>query len=331
MEISFLDVLISCVALLLLAVPGFILVKVKMLNASAEKAFSNFVLYVSQTFMMFMCFQGKYYTPSIGINMLIVAGLTFIPYFVFAFILKFVKLKNEEKTRIFRYSSIFGNVGFMGIPFIKMLFANSPLLGDILIYVAVAITVFNLLNWTLGVYIISGDKKEMSIKKVALNPVIICIVISCVLFVTVQKPIVDLAPAGTALDGFLEKLISVFNYLSETVTPLSMTVIGMKLANVKLKQVFLDKDAYMPSVVKLVILPIFVATLVAFLPIGVELKYAIFLTASMPSATSTALYAIKYNVATEYAPVIVLLSTILSIVTIPLIFILFTGVFGVVI
>ncbi len=331
MEIGFLEVLISCVAMLLLAIPGFILVKVKMLNSNAEKAFSNFVLYVSQSFMMFMCFQGKYYTPSIGKNMLIVAGLTAIPYFVFALILKFVNLKSQEKSRIFRYSSIFGNVGFMGIPFIKMLFANSPQLGDILIYVAVAITVFNILNWTLGVYIVSGDKKEISIKKVVLNPVIISIVLGCLVFVALQKPIVDLAPSDSVLDGFLEKLISVFNYLSDTVTPLSMAVIGMKLANVKLKQVFLDKDAYMPSIVKLVILPIFVAILLAYLPIAVEIKYAIFLTASMPSATSAALFAIKFNVETEYASVVVLLSTILSIVTIPLTFLMFTGVFGVVI
>ena len=67
MEISFLDVLISCVALLILAIPGYILVKTKMLSENAEKAFSTYVLYVAQTFMMFMCFQEYSYSSEISI------------------------------------------------------------------------------------------------------------------------------------------------------------------------------------------------------------------------------------------------------------------------
>lgn len=331
MGISFLDVLISCISLLLLAIPGFILVKTKMLGESAEKAFSTYVLYVAQTFMMFMCFQGGTFSLEIGLNMLIVAILSFIPYLVFAVLLRFVKLKDEQKTHIFRYATIFGNVGFMGIPFLKMLFTGTPYLTEILLYASVSIMVFNLLNWTLGVYLISGDKKEISFKKVVLNPVIIAIISGLLCFIIIGKPIVDIAPSGTVLDGILEKLITTINYIGDTVTPISMTVIGMKLAKINLKQIFLDKQAYVVCFLKLIILPLFVELLVAFLPITVGMKYAIFLTLAMPTATSSTLYGIKYNVAPEFASVVVLLSTLLSAIAIPLTFLVFTGVFGVVI
>ena len=331
MGISFLDVLISCVALLILAIPGYILVKTKMLGDNAEKAFSTYVLYVAQTFMMFMCFQEYSYTPEIGKNMLIVGGLSFIPYVVFALVLSFIKLKDENKTRIFRYGTIFSNVGFMGIPFLKMLFTGTPYLGEILIYASVSIMVFNILNWTLGVYLITGNKKEISLKKVALNPVIIAIVSGLLFFVILKKPIADLAQQGTTLDGILEKLMKTFTYLSETVTPLSMTVIGMKLAKMDLKQILLDKDAYIVCALKLVVLPIFVALVIAFLPISVGMKYALFLTLAMPTATSSTLFGIKYNVAPEFASVVVLLSTLLSAVAIPLTFLLFSSGLGVVI
>jgi predicted permease len=302
-----------------------------MLSENAEKAFSTYVLYVAQTFMMFMCFQEYSYSSEIGKNMLIVGLLSFVPYLVFALILSFIKLKDEYKTRIFRYGTIFGNVGFMGIPFLKMLFSDTPYLGEILIYASVSIMVFNILNWTLGVYLITGNKKEISLKKVALNPVIIAIVSGLLFFVILKKPIADLAQQGTTLDGILEKLMKTFTYLSETVTPLSMTVIGMKLAKMDLKQILLDKDAYIVFALKLVVLPIFVALVIAFLPISVGMKYALFLTLAMPTATSSTLFGIKYNVAPEFASVVVLLSTLLSAVAIPLTFLLFSSGLGVVI
>ena len=75
MQIDFLSVLITVLSLVALAVPGFILAKMKLLPEKASEACTTIVLYVSQTALVFMGFQGQPYDASIGKNMLIAFGL----------------------------------------------------------------------------------------------------------------------------------------------------------------------------------------------------------------------------------------------------------------
>jgi predicted permease len=69
--------------------------------------------------------------------------------------------------------------------------------------------------------------------------------------------------------------------------------------------------------------------LVAFLPISPIIKYTVFFLMSMPSATSTTLFAVKFKGDAENGAVMVLLSSILCVATIPLMFLIFSGLFGV--
>ena len=85
----------------------------------------------------------------------------------------------------------------MGLPFLQSLFTDASLQAELVIYCAVILAVFNILNWTFGVYIITGDKKEISLKKVLLNPVIISVVLSLAVFFIMQKPLVEMAAVGT--------------------------------------------------------------------------------------------------------------------------------------
>ncbi len=323
MQISFIDVLITVASLVVLAVPGFILVKAKMLPEKAAETVSTIVLYVCQTAMVFLGFQNYEFNPSIGLNMLYVFGLTLVVHFAMIVIVScFVKGKEEAKIKAVRYGSVFGNCGYMGFPLLAMLFGNTSQFGEIMIYAAVVITVWNLLNWTVGVYMITGDKKQISFKKIIFNPVIIAVVLGFLVFVISKKPIVDWAAQGSTLDAVLEKLISSVEFFSNAVTPLSMTVIGMRLANIKFKQLFTEKLAYLHCALKLVLMGIIAVLVVSFIPVSQAVKYTIFFTMAMPAATSTTLFTVKFGGDSEFASVCVLLSTILSIVTIPLMFLL---------
>ena len=330
MTIDFLNVLLTVLSLVMLAVPGFIMAKLKMFSENGSEVLSTVVLYCCQTFIVFMSFQSYEYSPTIGLNMLYMALLAFAVHFVMiAIVLIFVKGKEEAKAKCVRYGSVFGNCGYIGIPLIKMLFSDSPYLGEVLIYTAIVITVWNILNWTLGVYIITKDKKQIAPKKIIFNPVIIAVLLGLISFLTLQKPIADVATEGSFLDSLLEKLMMSFNYLGDAVTPLSMVVVGMRLANVNLKQLFLDKYAYLQCTLKLVVMSLVCILLVAFIPVSVTVKYALFFTMSMPAATSTALFAVKFKGDGDFGSICVLLSTILSILTIPLMFLLFSQGFGV--
>ncbi len=331
MELSFLDVLLSVISLFILILPTFILAKCKLVGENSAKALSTIVLYASSSALMFTCFQKYEYSARIGWNMLIIFGLTVFIHLAMILLIKFcLKISNQEKLKVLRYATTFGNCGFMGIPFIQTLFYGTSVLGEMLIYAAVINAAFNLISWTLGVYLISGDAKQMSVKKIALNPVIIATVLGFIAFITIKKPIVNLCEEGTTGYSILSKIMTSFDMLGSSVTPLSMMVLGIKLANINLKRLFTEGLAYLNSAFKLVIMGLVVIASVLFLPIDEEVKYAIFLLLCMPTATSATLFALKFDGDADFATVCVLQSTVLSIITIPLMFLLFKGLLGIV-
>ncbi len=341
MDLSFLDVLLTVASLVILAVPGYLLAKTKIFNKDADKALSGLVLYGCQPMLMFVGFQKTNFNSSIAINMLIVAGIALFVHLAMIGIM-FLAIRKKRavsegesfdnenaKRNCVRFASVFSNCGYMGVPFLTALFTGSGFEGEILIYGSIVIAIFNLLNWSLGVYMMTGDKKDMSIKKALLNPTIIGIFVGLILFFSVQVPLVNIAEQGSILDQILEKFMGACNFLANMVTPLSMIVIGVRLANVNFKKLFLDKWAYVSSGFKLIGMSLIALFSVAFLPIALTVKYAIFFLLSMPSATATVLFAVRFGGDGDSASVFVLLSTILSIITIPLMFLLFKIVVGI--
>ena len=329
--ISILDVFLTVVFLLLLAVPGFILAKTKMFPQSASETLSVIVLYGCQPILVITSFQGCAFNGDIAVNMLIVAGLALVAQlFMFAIVkLLFFKWEKDDKVKLVKYLSVFSNCGFMGLPFLQSLFSDGAMQAELIIYCAVVLAVFNVLNWTFGVYIITGDRKQISVKKILLNPVIIAVVISVVLFFTLQKPLVELATAGTAVHKTLVKLMNSLNFLSSSVTPLSMFVIGIRLANVDWKQLLTDKWAYILSGAKLVVMSFVTMFLVAYLPVASTIKYSVFFLLSMPSATSGAMMAVQFKKDSDFASVGVILSTVFSIITLPMLYLFMNTVLGV--
>ncbi len=331
MNIDFLSVLIVVLSLILLAVPGFLLVKGKLLSESASGALSNLVLYGCQPVLVFMSFQ-EYYSSEIALNILIVAGLGFLVHFIMfgLMALIFPNKKDEKRIRVVKYGSCFANCGFMGLPFLQMLFEKTPYQGEIIIYAATIVAVFNILNWTVGVFMMTKDKNEVSTKKILFNPVIIAVILGVIYFFVVKKPITDLVESGTSLHKALSKIMGSIDTIGDMVTPLSMTVIGMRLAKINIKQLFADKWAYVVCAFKLVVMSFITMLIVAFLPVSISIKYVLFFLLSMPSATSTALFAVKFGGDGDSASVYVLLTTTLCILTIPLMYLMFSGVFGIV-
>ncbi|MBQ9485340.1 MAG: AEC family transporter [Clostridia bacterium] len=330
MNVSFFDVLITVIFLILLALPGFIFAKLKMLPEKASEAFSVLVLYGCQPVLIITSFQSKEYIPEIGLNMLYVMLLAVAVHLTVFAVLKllFIKRSADDKIKIVKYAGAFSNCGFMGFPFLQSLFTGETL-AEVMLYGAVVVAVFNVLTWTFGVYIMTGDLNNVSVKKIALNPVIISVVIGFLLFVLVKKPIVSLAAEGTAAYSVLSKLMQSLNFIADMVTPLSMTVIGIKLANVGLKQLFFDGQAYLAAALKLLLMPALTMLITVFLPISAAIKYTLFFLLAMPSATSTAMFAVKFGKDGDFASVCVLLSTLLSVLTIPPLYLFMSGVLGV--
>ena len=327
---NFIDVLITVVFLLILMVPGYILVKCNMLSDNVQTGFSTMVLYVCQPALMLMAFQKKPYSPELAVNMLIVAGLSLVIHgaMIAFMMLAFRNKEKSAKINCLRFASVFGNCGYMGLPFLQSLFTGGYQ-AEVLIYGGVVIVIFNILTWSVGVFMMTGDKKQINIKNMLINPTVISLIIAVLMFFIIKKPLADLFFQGTFGDKVFEGLTKSINFLADMVTPLAMTVLGMKIAKVNIKQLFMDKWAYVNAFNKLIVMGFLTILIVAWLPVSNVVKYTLFFLLSMPSANNTVLFAVNFGGDAESGSVFVLLATILSILTIPLMFLVMNGLFAI--
>ena len=327
------DVLLSIIFLLLLMIPGFIMVKCKMLSESAEGILSKIVLYACQPALMVIAFQKVGFRTDIAINMLIVAGIAMAVHLICIglMMLVFRNKSKDKKINSLKFASVFGNCAFMGVPFLQSVFANADqaMIGEITIYAGAVLFVFNVLTWSIGVFMMTGDKKQINLKNAVFNPTIIALVIAILLFVIVKTPLSDIFIQNSVGDKIFEGLIKSLNFFSEMITPLAMTVLGMKIANIKMGKLFADKWGYVNAFNKLIVASVITILIVAFLPVSSLVKYALFFMLSMPSATSTVLFAVNFGGDSQSSSIYVLLSTILSAISIPLMFLVMNGLFGV--
>ena len=323
MDIKFVfEIFLSVATLLVLVLPCFILAKKSLIGKSAESALSVIVLYVCQPIMLVTSFQKTAFSYSILTNMLIVAALAFIVHgIMIAIVMLAFRENGDKKRRVLKFSAVFSNCGYMGIPFLQILYGGN---GEILVYAGVVIGVFNILAWTVGTYMITGDKNSVSIKKALLNPNIIGLILGLLLFVTLKKPMTELFADGSYGDAIFDKFFKSLVFFSDMVTPLSMSVIGIKLSQISLKALFGDKTAYLSSALKLIMMSVVTMLCVAFLPIEDTCKNVVFFTLSMPSATMAVLLAVNTDGDAASATANVIMSTMLSVVTIPLAYMLFS-------
>ena len=322
MDIDFLTVFIAVISLILLAVPGYILSKLKMLPDKTDEALSTIVLYVCQPILLFMSFQ-EYFKIEILHNILIIACLTIVIHLImFLIIYLCIRKKTDEaKSRTARFASLFTNCSYMGLPFLNIVFSNAENVGEIIIYAAIVIAIVNFFMWTLGVYMLSGNKKDISLKKVIFNPTIIAIIVGMLCFFIIKVPIINLVDNNTKWFFVLSKIVDSFKVVGNLVTPLALFVIGINLSKVNLRLIFLDKSAYIVCFFKLIVMSFISILIIAFLPVETIVKYVIFFLLSMPSATGTTMFAIKFGGDGNLAAVYVLLSTLLSSIIIPLLYV----------
>lgn len=321
MQIDFLTSLINVGLMAALCVPGFILRKRKMLPETAVAALVAVLIYVSQPVLTVSGFMEKDYDPSLLPNMAIVLLGSFVVHFaaylVARLVFKVMPAGDEEKDRANRVGTIcsfMGNVGFMGIPVVKALFPNNP---EMLIYVAIINVSFNVVSWTLGVYTITGDKSNVSIRRAFLNPPTVALVAALPLFFfKAYIPTAVFAPVQSCA-----------NYLAGMTLPLSMIILGIRLAEIPFKSLFTSPVAYVSTALKLVVVPLVSFAILypihAFFPQtdnGVIIS--IFIAMAMPSAALTLSFAEMFDGDRETAVKTSVITTALSVLTIPLLMLL---------
>ena len=286
------------IILFVLIAVGFICNKTKLIGKTTVKQLTDFVLYIVTPCVIINSFS-RPFEKELLTSLLITFGLSFLSFFINIFLANLlIRDKIESKKKVLKYGAVFSNAGFMAIPL------QQAILGDIgVFYGAVFIAVFNILNWTYGIMLMSGDKKYISLKKIFINPGIIGTAIGITLF---------LLPFN--LPSVIGKPIEYFAALN---TPLPMVIIGFHLADANLN--IKGFSTYFSIIFRLIISPLIILGLLVGLKVEKNIVLTLISATSAPFAASNTMFAEKFGGDTKLSAALVSITTLLSIITMPVI------------
>ena len=294
-----LTVLNQTITMFLLIIVGVICAKINMLSEKTCKQLSKLLLQIVNPAMIFIAYNKKFESALLEnlLFTLLFSAIAMIAAVVTAYI--FIRKKDGRETEIERFSVIYSNCGFMGIPLINAMYGY-----DGVFYLTAYLTAFNLCVWSHGVIMMSGKKDFKSVLKVFYSTTMIAIFLGLIRFVTqIELP---------------EVLTNAITHIANMNTPLAMIVSGGTIARSGFFKGLKKWRVYYCSVIKLVAIPLFVLAIVAFVPINPVVKAVVVMASAAPSASRGTLFALQYDKNADYASEIFAISTILSIATMPL-------------
>ena len=291
--------------LFLLLAFGYFLGKIKVIAAAGIEAFSKFIVKVALpaiiiSGMLIPSSTEKLHTAfnifilSIGTyGLAIVVAISFSKFFI----------RSAKDQGVYRFAIVFSNAGFMGYPVIQAMLGK-----EAVFYTAIYNITFNLLLYTLGITLLdtSLSKAAKFNFKQLINPGVGASIVGLFLFITGL-------PLPEVLTGSIE-------YVASLCTPLSMIAIGAMLSSLPISSMFSNKRVYLLSVFRLIILPLLTLVLLKYV-LRIDNTWLVavpVIIAGMPVASNAAMMAQEYDNNAKLASQLILISTLFSCITIPL-------------
>lgn len=242
----------------------------------------------------------------IGYTFFAAALLFFLLIFFSIFFARILK-KNDYEQRVFLLCFTFTNLGFIGIPVVGSMFGQGAL-----IHVAVFMLLYNVLFYTYGIFLFRNRNEKFSWK--SLRPMLNMGMLSCVIavllfFLPIKLPLV---------------LSSTITYLGNAATPLALIIIGVSIGTRKnILAVFQNKRLYLFAFFKMILIPIVFTLILKRLPIPEEVSQIGVILMAMPVGSMPLLMISQRNLDGTLCSDSIILTTLLSVVTIPLLVFLY--------
>ena len=318
---------------------GIILIRTKVLNRENMEVVSRLVIKLALPVMIFTNTVNGV-DKEMLFHSLSILGIAFFMY-ICLFGLSFLSGKmfhlQGDHQQLYSAMSAFGNIGFMGIPIVTSIFPERGML-----YISVFTMIDQLMLWTVGVRLTSkagdrvekvseiqsscgqvkADRKNVAVGRSAtdrtvdkrvsfdfkklINPVTVAIVLSLIFIL-----------AGIQLPKILN---TAFSKIGATATPLAMIYLGGVFACMDVRKYVCKLDYYGIVVIKMLIFPVIFYLIQGLLPISAEIRMTMTLTSAMPVMSSVVMMANAYGTDGDYAMGGILVTTVCSIVTLPLVY-----------
>lgn len=275
---------------------GMVLFKLKLVDEKGVGQLSNIALYVA--------------TPCVVVQALaipfdkeqLVTGLWVMAFFlvIFALSIAIGRFGCGKADRIGTFAVVFSNSGFVGIPLIQGILGQ-----EYVFFVTMTMVIGTITFWTYGVYLMSGDKGEVSVKKIVTNPNFIAVIIGVILFF-----------APVELPYVIKQTLAGMANLN---TGLGMIILGATLGASNIGLMVSDRRLYKATFLRLVAVPLVCIPVLMLMPVPFEVRMVMMIIAAAPAASATSMLALKYGGDYSYGTGLSIGTTIVSMLTMPLV------------
>lgn len=288
------------IVLFLLIGCGFVAVKTGVLKQEGKQTLSNLLLYLVVPAMIVHSYMMEF-SEEILHNLLAAFGMSILAILIgTAITLLLTARRKDRRMPIFRFACVFSNAAYMGFPLISALFGAEGLL-----YASAYVTVFNILLWTMGYGMVSGSSNPKEVARSLLHtPVLYAMVVGLAIYL-LQIPVPNL-------------IAQPIDLLSGMNTPLSMLITGMLIAAGDLKSIVCDQHIWKLAALRMVLIPAVCVAVFALLGFHGMSAQVVLLLECCPAAAITSVFAVQFGHEERFAAGSVVLTTLLSIVTLPL-------------
>lgn len=291
--------------LFLLLATGFIARKTGIIDDVASKRLSKLIVNIGQPMMIVHALIKIEYSAEKTREGLIMIAVGLLLHLFMAVVSFFAAkgIKDLDRRKISEFSMLFGNVGFIGFPILKSIFGD---IGEF--WGSFAVIGFHLFVWTWGILILARGRDDIkpTVKSVLFNFGTVPCFIGVALYFAMSR---------ITIPSFV---IQYTGYLNNLCTPISVLIVGALIATRTPKQIFADPKIYLVSAVKLVVMPLLVCVIGALLGLPEYIILFSVATAAMPSATNVTMFAELYDISPGYASQTVGVTSLFTIVTLPL-------------
>lgn len=301
MEIELTEFYARLGAIGLIIILGFILGKLKMISTETNKEITNLLLTVFMPASLFMAFPSEYDETSLNLFFAgIVAGVLIMFTLIILAKIIFNKVWFKGGLRFeSQFALIFNNATFLGYPIVVNTFGPSGVIAYCGFIIA-----FNIALFSYGIWLFEHKISLRLLKSIVTNPNIIAVILGMLLFL-----------ANIKLPTFISSAVG---FVGNATTPLSIICIGFMLSRADFKSIFKKWRLVLTAIIQLVLGPVVTYFLLTWLKFPTEVVQVCTLIQALPTATSLGLFATKYGGNNIEASELVTISTILSVITMPL-------------
>lgn len=293
----------SIISLFLIMLIGIYGSKKEIITTKVNKALIDILLRMILPIMIFSSFTFTY-NETIKNNVIKTFFYSLAAYIIVAIISRIltIPIKNEKKI-ILHFANVFTNTGYIGFPILNVVYGP-----EAVVYGSIFNMFFVIFLWTYGIKIFKGTMKRKELRqeigKVLLNPSVIAVYLGIIMMIfDIRLP---------------DIIASSVDSIGSMTSPLSMIIVGAIFSKVKIKNYLNDWTIYYGIFTKIILIPAILYIISLLINDRSMVANSVIILVAMPPAAMTSIFAEYFNIKRDYATIVMVVTTILSVFTLPI-------------